>query len=112
MSGAAYELVAAQVEGRFAVLQEVRTVNVQGAQLLANNPDRVSVLIINKGTRAVTIGFRPEISDTNGIPLGAQGGSLSYDVRSDYLLPVFAVYAKAPENGQSLLTIEIVRETV
>lgn len=65
-------------------------------QIAPNNPDRLSITVINLGANDVYIAFDQEVATDRGIFLQANGGAISLTVDEDMELvgyPIFGVTA-------------------
>lgn len=78
-------------------------------KLVNNDPERISLTIINLGTADVYIKPRNDVSATSGILLTASGGSVSMDVRSDATLPSREWWAISGTTGQELFVLSMRR---
>lgn len=77
----------------------VSTVGTTSTQVFDAYPDRIMWLAVNLSANAGHIGFDEEVSSSRGIPVAANGGSITLLYREDgdlVTLPVFAVNAVAP----------------
>jgi hypothetical protein len=110
MSGAAEALVGRLVEGRIAVNETRPLAGLALSTILRASPERLSWLIVNRGTVEVSIAFSQDFTAGTGITIGPNGGSLSVNVDQDFLLPTFPVYALAGAAAQQLVVLEIARE--
>lgn len=59
------------------------TINTTATRFLANDPDRVGVIISNVGTSTIYIGLSNSVSTTSGIPLFS-GGSITLKWENDF----------------------------
>lgn len=111
MPGANAELIALEVKGQFNVIERTVTVGIAVTELMGGNPERVGFLIVVIGTVQVSVGWTQEITATDGIPVALSGGSLSANVRDDFILPVFPMHGIVAAATSNVRVIEIVRET-
>lgn len=84
-----------------AALQAVQT------QFLRVNDDRVAFLIVNLGVNVAYILNAQDVSATNGILIGANGGSINTIYSEDFFLVGEAWYGIAPAGAVNILVIEV-----
>jgi len=82
------------------------SVGVTAVKILSNNPKRMSVLIQNLSANTVYIGLKPDVSNTNGILLAANGGSITLQYDKDFQLVTNEMYAIASGAASSILVLE------
>lgn len=82
--------------------------NVTPIVIVPNNGDRVGLLIFNTGASDLTISLDGNVSNSNGIILPANGGSLSLNVRDDFTLAARQWWGVAPQ-GITVYILEIIR---
>lgn len=111
MPGATAAIIEAEVKGRFNVIERTVTVGVALTEIFGGNPERVGWLVVNLGTNLVRVGWRQDITGTNGLPLANSGGSLAVNVRDDFILPIFPLHGITALGNSDVRIIEIVRET-
>jgi len=103
--GAAAEFSNRRFDGILAHTNEVVSVGVAQSQVMGNDPERVSVLLINLSANTIYVGFNEGVGSTNGIILTPLGGSVAYDVTNDYILPTLQVNALATGAGSNLYVL-------
>ena len=103
--GAAAEFSNLRFDGVLAHSNEVVSVGTGQQQIMGNDPERVSVLLINLSANTIFIGFNEGVGSSDGILLGANGGSVAYDVTNDYILPTLQVNAVATGAASSLYVL-------
>jgi len=109
MTGAAQRFIEQTVGGVFTTREAVVTVTVAATQLLRNDPERVGWVITNTGSTRVNIGFRKSVPSAQTLPLQADGGGVSANVREDFVLPTFSVFGIVAAGTSTVHVIEIVR---
>ena len=109
--GAAAEFAERKYGGGMAEREATFTATTSVQQVFGNDPERVSVLIVNTSTNSVYIGFSEAVSATNGLLLSANGGSFQSDVEEDLMLPIRAVYCLAAGAGSGLYVLTARRYT-
>lgn len=93
--GAAAEFSQVRFDGVLAHTNEVISVGTTQQQIMGNDPERVSVLLINLSSNTIFIGFNEGVGSSDGIILTPSGGNVAYDVTNDYILPTLQVNAVA-----------------
>ena len=81
----------------------------EGVTVIAhNNPDRLSLLVINLSNATLYLGFFPDVSDTKGIMLAASGGMASLSAEEDGELVgyEFNIYSAADDKAIFVLEVE------
>lgn len=68
------------------------TVNTTPTRILDNNPRRVAWLLVNISVNQGYLNFDNLVSSSNGIILGAGGGSVSVEVDEDGETPAWEVF--------------------
>lgn len=84
----------------------------QGVTTIAqNNPDRLSLLVINLSGANLYLGFFPDVSDTKGILLAASGGMAVFSAEEDGELVgyEFLIYS-GEEEDQPIFVLEMEAE--
>jgi len=109
--GAAAELAQARFGGGMAETEAQYTAGLSVGQVFGNDPERVSVLIVNTSANSVYLGFDESVSASNGILLSANGGSFEINAIEDMMLPVRAIYALAAGAGSTLYVLTARRFT-
>ncbi len=114
MPGAVAELIAREIQGTFRVVDR-SNVAVPGAapaaRVVDNNPDRVSLLIVNAGPVDVEIGFTETLVLGQGIKLVNGGGFFSATWRDDFIAQTTPVFAIAAAAAGPLRIVEVNRDT-
>lgn len=73
-----------------------------------NNPDRLTLLVVNLSNTEMYLGFFPDVSDTKGILLAASGGMASFTAEEDGELVgyEFLIYCAADDKAIFVLAME------
>jgi hypothetical protein len=95
--------------GDFEEQESGPTVGLAASRILLNDPEAISLTIINLGTADVYIKPSNTVLATSGILLTASGGNVSMDVRSDATLPSKEWWAISATAGQELYVLRIRR---
>lgn len=95
MSMAVRELSRVKFQGptRPVVNPVTSTVATTATEILRNNPDRYSWVIVNLSANRGFIGFDREVSSTKGIPIEASGGVVNMQWEEDGEVTTYAVFA-------------------
>lgn len=109
--GAAAEFVEKELGGPTTETEDVVSVGVSVTAVLGNDPERVSVVLVNLSANVIFIGFDEAVGAARGIRLAAGGGSASWNVREDYTLPLRAVFALATGANSNLYVLSLRRFT-
>lgn len=107
--GAVENLIAAEVGGRFTIRERTVNITTTVVEVFPSNPERASWLMINSGATEVEFGWSANLSAADSIPLAANGGGLSVNVREDFVLPIFQSYARVAVGTSTLRVIEVLR---
>lgn len=110
--GAAAEFTERELGGPTTETENTVAVGVASTQVLGNDPERVSVVLVNLSANVIFIGFDAGVSATRGIRLTANGGQVSYNAREDYTLPIREVHALATAAASDLYVLSLRRFTV
>lgn len=108
MAGAVAEILATMFSGPVGVEEREEAPGSTPAEILGNDPERLAYLIVNTGSVVVRLSWKRGGTAADAVPLDADGGSLSVNVRDDYTLPTHAVLANA-DAGTGTLRIIVVR---
>ena len=79
--------------------------SVTPVKILGNDPERLSVVIVNLGTEPVYVMFDDEVSTSRGIYLAGSGGFVSMDVRNDQTLPTREWFALSSTGTSDVFVI-------
>jgi hypothetical protein len=85
----------------------VTTVGTTIVEVMRNNPDRIFWLIENRSANDIYLGFKNDVSSTNGVRLAAAGGSASMTIEEDGNVTGWQVFAVATGAGSSIYSFEI-----
>lgn len=86
------------------------TVQLTAGVILQGNPDRVGLVFINLGANDVYIALNSAVSATNGIKVGASGGSATLNVRDDFTLVSRTWYGIASGGTSAIYILEEIRD--
>jgi len=104
-----YELIAKVIGGRTNVVDDplsVTTATTTAQRFLNNNPNRISMVVVNGGSNDILIWTDPSVSSTKGIRLAANGGEIEFYYDKHLDLPakewwVISVASTSPFNSKS-----------
>ncbi len=82
------------------------SIGTAATRLLANNPNRVSVVIFNLSANSIYIGLTNGVSSTNGIYIAPNGGSISLQWDKDFMLTTREFFAIATGAASSVYVLE------
>lgn len=75
--------------------------------ILRQDPARLAVTLVNLSTNVIFVAPDSNVSATNGIRLDANGGSMSINVRNDFVLPGLEWSALATGAGSNLFGTQV-----
>lgn len=107
--GAAQAYVEAEFGGPCTEEETEVAVDTTVTKLIDNNPERVSLSIINVGNDTLYVLFDDGVSSTRGIVLNANGGLLSLNVRDDQMMSTRRWYGIAGSSSTDVLVVETKR---
>lgn len=108
MPGAVEQIIGKEFPGQTAVEERTATVATAVAEVLRNDPERLMWLIVNTGSVIARVSWATAAGVANTIPIAADGGSLSVNVREDFVLPTHSLQASVGV-GTTTLRITTVR---
>jgi hypothetical protein len=82
-TGAVARWLAKEFGGRVTSAEDTKATGATPSKVTNNDPDAVALLFINLGAFDIYLSLSTQTSTTNGIFLGANGGSVSFKVRDD-----------------------------
>ena len=102
-----YELVEARLGIRldFAITNS-KTIGTASEVIALNNPGRTNLTIVNLSSNTLYLRPLAAASSTNGILLGAGGGSLTLNYWDDLIQPTLEWHAIASGSSSAVFTIE------
>jgi len=109
MPSAVETIIAKEVAGPFTTRESVVTVAAAPTQILRQDPERVGWVLINTGAVRCFLGFRESSPSAETLPLQADGGGASANIREDFVLPTFPMFGVVLAGTSTVYVIEIVR---
>ena len=110
LNGAAAEYVAKRYMGGMGEREKTVTVGTTSVEVIGNDPERVSLLLVNLSGNTMYIGLEAGVSSSNGILLAANGGTYQVDVEEDLLFPIRAHHAIAAGASSTMYVLSARRE--
>ena len=108
LQGAAAEFLD-RYAGELTEDESTATIGTTVSQVVGSDPDRLGLLLINLSANTVFIGLENTVSTTNGIRLGANGGSVSFNVTDDGMIQTRNMFAIASGAGSVVYAITLSR---
>ena len=102
LEGAAAEFLRERYAGELTERETTTTVGTAVSTVVESNPDRLGLLILNLSNNNVFVAIENNPSATNGIRLGANGGSVAFNVTR-------AMFALADGAGSTVYVLELTR---
>lgn len=93
IQGVVGEYLAKTFGGRFTVATTTPLATTAGIALLANDPERVFISVVNLGDFPVRVNHRDIPTLGGGWLLAPSGGMLSFNLRDDFIMPQLSWYA-------------------
>ena len=107
--GAAAEFLRTRYKGELTEDETSVTLGTTVSTVIRSNPDRLGLLILNLSTNTMYISITNGVSATDGIRLGANGGSLSLNVTDDGMIQTRTWYGVSTGAGSSVYVLELTR---
>lgn len=108
MPGAVEELIARDFGGRVAVEERTLTVTATVGEILRNDPERLGWLLVNTGSVDLEVAWTRPATGVDSIPIQANGGSLSINVREDFVLPTHSLLGRVSA-GTTTVRLTLIR---
>lgn len=108
-NGAALQYAEIEFGGPVTETDKTVSVATSATRIVGNNPDRVMLLLINLGGTPVYVRPANNPSDSAGVQLSQNGGSMVTIVRDDGTLPTNEWYGVAPSVAANVYVLEMVR---
>jgi len=86
------------------------TMQITATQIVANNADRVVLVVFNLGANDVYMSITADVSPTNGIKLVANGGFIIIELRDDFTLQTRQWWGIGNGGTSSCYVLELVRQ--
>ena len=107
--GAAAEFLRERYKGELTEDETSVTVGTAVSTVIGSNPDRLGLLILNLSANTVYVSIENSVSATNGIRLGANGGSVALNVTDDGMIQTRTWYGLATGAGSSVYVLDLTR---
>jgi hypothetical protein len=109
LEGAAAEFLRDRYAGELTERETATIVGTTVSSIVESNPDRLGLLILNLSTDTVFVAIENNPSATNGIRLGANGGSVAFNVTDDGMIQTRAMFALSTGAASSVYVLELTR---
>lgn len=109
MPGAAQVFIDKLVGGVFVTRERDLTLTTTAIEILRNDPERVSWLIVVTGVTVAQIAFNANPTAAESVLIAGTGGTFSANVREDFMLPTVAVHGNVAAGTTTLHIVEIIR---
>ena len=109
LQGAAAEFFRTRYAGELSEDETTATVGTTVSQVVGSDPDRLGLLILNISNNTVFIGIENNVSTTNGIRLGANGGSVAFNVTDDGMIQTRTMFGLATGAGSQIYVLSLSR---
>lgn len=109
LQGAAAEFLRQRYAGELTENETTTTVGTTVSEVVESNPDRLGLLVLNLSNNNVFLAIENNPSATNGIRLGANGGSVAFNVTDDGMIQTRAMFALADGAGSTVYVLELTR---
>tara|TARA_Y100000758_G_scaffold302697_1_gene271315 strand:+ start:1375 stop:1752 length:378 start_codon:yes stop_codon:yes gene_type:complete len=107
--GAAAEFLRSRYKGELTEDETSVTVGTAASTLITGDADRLGLLLLNLSSNTVYVSINNDVSATNGIRLGANGGSVALNVTDDGMIQTRTWYGLATGAGSSMYILELSR---
>lgn len=86
----------------------INQTDVTAKELFGGNPQRLQMFAVNLGANPAYVSFDPSPSASNGILLGANGGSIEFDFINDTIIPTKPMYIISPAGASEIYSFEVI----
>lgn len=107
--GAAAEFLRSRYHGELTEDETSATVGTGVSTIITGDPDRLGLLILNLSANTLYVSINNDVSATNGIRLGANGGSLALNVTDDGMIQTRTWYGLATGAGSAVYVLQLSR---
>lgn len=90
----------------------VPSIGTTQSQIFGNDPERVSLLLINLSINTIYVGFDEAVGANKGIILEANGGYVSFNAKDDFILTTLQMNAVATGANSNLYVLTQTRIAV
>ncbi len=109
MTSALQSYIEGLVGGQFTVQLSTVTVNTSSTKLVANNFERMALMLINTGSTNAAVLPSMAVSSTNGVILNANGGSMTLNAHDDLALVGWEWDGITASSSTTFTVMEILR---
>lgn len=107
--GAAAEFLRDRYKGELSEEETSATVGTGVSTVIEGDADRLGLLLLNLSANTVYVSINNDVSSTNGIRLGANGGSVALNVTDDGMTQTRTWYGLATGAGSAVYVLELKR---
>lgn len=107
--GAAAEFLRSRYKGELTEDETSVTVGTAVSTVIEGDADRLGLLLLNLSSNTIYVSIDNTVSATNGIRLGANGGSVALNVTDDGMIQTRTWYGLATGAGSSMYVLELSR---
>ena len=109
LQGAAAEYLRERYKGELSEDELTASIGTTVTQVVGSDPDRLGLLIMYLSANTVFVGLENNVSATNGIRLGANGGSVAFNIDDDGMIQTRNMFALATGAASSVYVITLSR---
>lgn len=107
--GAAAEFLRERYKGELTEDENSVTVGTAVSTVIEGDADRLGLLILNLSVNEIYVSIDNSVSATNGIRLGANGGSIALNVTDDGMIQTRTWYGLSTGAGSACYVLELSR---
>lgn len=107
--GAAAEFLRSRYKGELSEDELSASIGTGVSTVVESNPDRLGLLVLNLSANTVFVGIDNTVSLTNGIRLGANGGSVAFNVTDDGMIQTRTIYGIADGAASTVYVLSLSR---
>jgi hypothetical protein len=107
--GAAAEFLRERYKGEITEDETSVTVGTAVSTVIEGDADRLGLLLLNLSSNTIYVSIDNNVSSTNGIRLGANGGSVALNVTDDGMIQTRTWYGLATGAGSAMYVLELSR---
>ena len=109
LQGAAAEYLRERYKGELTEKELTQAIGTTAAVVVDADPDRLGLLILNLSNNTVFVALENTVSSANGIRLGANGGSVAFNITDDGMIQTRQIYAIADGIASTVYVITLSR---
>ena len=109
LQGAAAEFLRERYKGELTETESTASIGTAVSVVVQSDPDRLGLLILNLSNNNVFVAIENTVSATNGIRLGANGGSVAFNITDDGMIQTRQIYALADGAASNVYVLSLSR---